>query len=232
MARLALKSRLDFLYTPNLPYHSDRMLFSTLFKGFVMGIVVASPVGPIGLLCLRKNIQKDRVHGLMAAGGIAVAYGLMVLLILFGLKEYGSLLEKLEAYFEFIGGGLLAFMGAKSFFNRQASAASDLPADAKSCWLDFAATFLFTILNPFSFAIFTVILSALGLLERLLDPALDVEFALSVVAGTLVFWAVLNHFLHVSKTSSPDLIHKVLNYVTGVGLVFFGLVIFLHGFIR
>jgi len=208
------------------------MLFFTLFKGFVLGIVAASPVGPIGILCLRKNIQKDRLHGLMAASGIAAAYGLMVLLILLGLKEYGSLLEKLEGYFEFIGGGLLVFMGAKSFFNRRVSAASDLPAGVKSYWQDFVATFLFTILNPFSFAIFTIILTALGLLERQLDLVLDAEFAFSVVAGTLVFWAVLNHFLHVFKQSSPDLIHKVLNHVTGIGLVFFGLVIFLHRFIR
>jgi len=208
------------------------MLFFTLLKGFVLGIVAASPVGPIGMLCLRKNIHKDRVHGLMAAGGVAAAYGLMVLLILFGLKAYGSLLEELQGYFACIGGGLLVFMGAKSFFNRQMSAASDLPASVKSYWRDFVTTFLFTILNPFSFAIFTIILTALGLLEHHLDLALDTEFALSVVAGTLVFWAVLNHFLHVSKTSSQDLIHKALNHVTSIGLVFFGLVILLRGFIR
>ena len=208
------------------------MLVSTLLKGFVLGLVVASPVGPIGMLCLRKNIEKDRIHGLMAAAGIALAYGIVVFCILYGLKEFGDILTRLETYFEFIGGGLLIILGAKSFTNRRVSEAPPVPSSDKSYWQDFTATFLFTILNPFSFVTFTIILTALGVLEHKLDPTFDAEFAVSVVIGTLVFWGILNNLLHIYKKSSPELIHKVLNHVTGIALIFFGLLIFMHGFIN
>lgn len=208
------------------------MLVSTLLKGFVLGLVVASPVGPIGMLCLRKNIEKDRKHGLMAAAGIAAAYGIVTFCILIGLQEFGELLGRLAGYFEFLGGGMLIIMGAKSFTNRRVPGEAALPAGVKTYWQDFAATFLFTVLNPFAFVTFTVILTALGLLERQLDLTAEVEFAVSVVAGTLVFWAILNHFLHTFRESSPDLVHKILNHVTGIALIFFGVLIFMHGFIQ
>ena len=54
-------------------------------KGPMLGFLVAAPVGPIGLLCIRRTLaQGRRLHGFLTGFGAATAtgYGIMALVSL------------------------------------------------------------------------------------------------------------------------------------------------------
>ena len=47
--------------------------FGIFYRGIVLGLMIAAPVGPIGLLCIRRTLQKGLLIGLATGLGAACA---------------------------------------------------------------------------------------------------------------------------------------------------------------
>ncbi|MCB0207269.1 MAG: LysE family translocator, partial [Anaerolineae bacterium] len=43
------------------------------FRGLVIGLAIAAPVGPIGVLCIRRTLAEGRLAGLVTGLGAATA---------------------------------------------------------------------------------------------------------------------------------------------------------------
>lgn len=74
---------------------------ATIFlKGIVLGFSIAAPVGPIGILCIRKTLQFGRLSGLFYGLGAAIADSIYAILAAFGLTFVSDLLlVRLRPYF-------------------------------------------------------------------------------------------------------------------------------------
>ena len=49
------------------------MDIALLVKGLVIGFSIAAPVGPIGVLCIRRTLAEGRLSGLLSGLGAATA---------------------------------------------------------------------------------------------------------------------------------------------------------------
>ena len=65
-----------------------------LFKGALLGFSVAAPVGPIGVLCIRRTLADGRWIGLATGLGAAAADGLYGALAALGLTAVGSATDR------------------------------------------------------------------------------------------------------------------------------------------
>ena len=61
------------------------MEWSLLIKGFVIGLSIAAPVGPIGILCIQRTLSSGNVQGLVTGLGAATADALYGFIAAFGL---------------------------------------------------------------------------------------------------------------------------------------------------
>lgn len=200
-----------------------------LYKAILLGLVNAAPIGPVGLLCLKKNVEPDRWSGLSAALGMAVAYAIISFCVLFGLKWVAQTMEEYRVALQVGGGILLIAMGARSLFS---TARRSRPQQgSRSGYVgDFASSFAMTLFNPVPFATFTVILTALRTVNRKLDLREDFLFAGCVMFGTLVFWGAVNQLLHVIRSRSATEWTKWIHHGAAIALVVFGVVILVAGF--
>ena len=90
---------------------------TTLFtKGFVLGVSIAAPVGPIGLLCLKRSLSGGMMNGLAAGLGAATADLMYGLLAVFGLGAVLSRFLSAAAWAEVAGGLFLS--GSAAIFRR------------------------------------------------------------------------------------------------------------------
>ena len=64
---------------PGAAIHSH-MDISLLLRGLILGVSIAAPVGPIGLLCIKRTLVNGRVQGLVSGLGAATADGIYGLL--------------------------------------------------------------------------------------------------------------------------------------------------------
>lgn len=80
-------------------------------KGAILGFSIAAPVGPIGILCIRRTLDGGLLQGFLSGMGAATADGFYGCLAAFGVTAISSLLLEQEAIIRGIGGLFLLYLG-------------------------------------------------------------------------------------------------------------------------
>lgn len=137
------------------------MEFTILLKGMFVGFAMAVPIGPIGILCIRKTLAEGRLRGLIIGLGAATADLLYGCVAAFGLSAISNTLVSQRIWIRLVGGVLLLILGIRTF--------RTLPADHKfhnsrSRMLgSYLYTMLLTLTNPLTIFGFIAVFAALGL---------------------------------------------------------------------
>jgi hypothetical protein len=97
---------------------------SFLFRGLVIGLSIAAPVGPIGVLCIRRTLAEGRASGLVSGLGAATADAIYGCIAGFGLTFISSFLVSQQVWLRLVGGVFLCYLGLKTFFARPAEQAA------------------------------------------------------------------------------------------------------------
>mgnify|MGYP002516534564 CR=1 FL=1 len=74
-----------------LPIQLDILDF--IFKGMAIGIIASAPMGPVGILCIQRTLNKGRWYGLMTGVGAAVSDIIYALIVGLGM---GFIMEPLH----------------------------------------------------------------------------------------------------------------------------------------
>src|SRR5512140_969762 len=91
-----------------------------LLKGFAIGFAIAAPVGPIGVLCIRRTLAEGRLVGFLSGLGAATAdmsYGAVAA---FGLTAVQDGLVRQQFWLHVVGGLFLLYLGMRTFLARPA----------------------------------------------------------------------------------------------------------------
>lgn len=195
------------------------MIADLYLSGLVLGIVNAAPVGPVGLLCLRRNLVPQRAVGLAAAGGMAVAYAIIAFCAVAGLRPFGRILLAHEEVLQAGAGILLVFMGWRGL---RPVIAPPPVAGPGQCLGEFSTCFALTLFNPVPFATFALILSTFPPTAENPGLSSDLAFAVSVAAGTAIFWIIVNEIIHRAHKRSPDCFTRVIAKGSSILLLVFG----------
>lgn len=207
------------------------MLLPVLFKGMAVGLAVAAPVGPIGLLCIRRTLADGRATGFAVGLGAAVAdatYGLMVAA---GLALTGLLLSH-ALELKILGGLLLCYLGALSLrqFLRPKKGESKAAEIRRPGLLPaFFSTFLLTLANP------ATILSFVGLVSGLSVSAAEHAMApfilvLGVFLGSALWWLILVHITLAAKSKLSATAIGWIDALSGALLLGWGLWLLIDAF--
>ena len=136
---------------------------SIFLQGGLVGLAVAAPVGPIGLLCIRRTLRDGRLTGLATGLGAATADGLYGLVAATGLALSGLLISHGDLML-FFGGALIVFLGVTTILRGLREQPHD-PAKAPSSHEPvkaYATTFLLTLANPATILAFVGMISGLS----------------------------------------------------------------------
>jgi threonine/homoserine/homoserine lactone efflux protein len=111
---------------------SGEMNLSLFFRGLVIGLSIAAPVGPIGVLCIRRTLAEGRVAGLVSGLGAATADMLFGCVAGFGLTFISSALLAQQFWFQLIGGLFLCYLGVRTLLSRPAEIAETVQGQGAS----------------------------------------------------------------------------------------------------
>jgi len=166
------------------------LLFVFLLKGVAVGIVIAVPVGPVGVICVRRTIFEGKLAGLVSGLGAATADALFGLIAAFGLTFVSDWLIDYNQWLRISGGCYLIYIGGSALL---AAPEAKPPAepDTESLLRDFLSTFALTLTNPITILAFLGIFSALGLSGADATFARAATLVLGVWVGSLLWWLAL-----------------------------------------
>jgi threonine/homoserine/homoserine lactone efflux protein len=161
-----------------------------LLKGLFIGFSIAAPVGPIGLLCIRRTLANGRTSGLVSGLGAATADAIYGCIAGFGLTFISTLLISQQVWFRVIGGFFLCYLGLKTFFSRPA----EQKASAKGNGLisAYASTFFLTLTNPMTILSFAAIFAGLGVASAGGNYVSAGVLVLGVFSGSALWWLLLS----------------------------------------
>ena len=202
------------------------MEWSTFPRGFVLGLAIAAPVGPIGLLTIRRTLAHGFRIGLATGLGAATADAMYGLVAAFGLTAIMFTLVAHADAIRVIGGIALLVLGASGVrkalqHRRSAVAAVDDPPGVFGAWLQTTAL---TLANPATILSFIAMFAGIGIVE----PGADVFSSLLLVAGVAVgsasWWFFLCGMTTAIRGRLSDRAVNTINLVASGSIVVFGLI--------
>lgn len=197
------------------------MDISFLLKGLIIGFSIAAPVGPIGVLCIRRTLAEGCASGLVFGLGAATADAIYGYIAGFGLTFISSILISQQVWLRFIGGVFLCYLGIKTFLARPV----ERMASAKGNGLisDYASTFFLTLTNPMTILSFAAIFVGLGLVSASGNHVSAGLLVLGVFIGSALWWFILSGGVSVFRTKFN--LHGLwwVNRISGIIIAGFGL---------
>ncbi len=196
------------------------MALPFFLRGFLIGLAIAAPVGPIGLLCIRRTLAAGRTVGFVTGLGAATADAFYGGVAAFGLTLLTQFLFDQQAWLRLVGAGFLCFLGVRTFLARP----SDRPAEAGGAGLlgAYASTLFLTLTNPVTILAFMGIFAGLGAVRPGSDSPAWI-LVLAVFLGSASWWLVLSGGVSVLRGRLTSLHLQWLNRLSGGILVLFGL---------
>jgi threonine/homoserine/homoserine lactone efflux protein len=196
------------------------MDFSLLLKGLVMGFSIAAPVGPVGLLCIRRTLAKGRLAGLVSGLGAASADGIYGLLAGLGIGALAELLVSGQVWLRLGGGILLILLGLQTFFSQPALT----PAAASSRGLlgDYFSTLALTLSNPLTILSFAAVFASLGLTSQGAYSRAVAGLVSGVFCGSAAWWLLLSGAVGLLRERITPVQMRWVNRVSGLLILGFG----------
>ena len=105
--------------------HLGDLIF--FFKGLLVGLAIAAPVGPVAIVCVRRTLVQGRISGLMSGLGAATADLVYGLIAAFGLAVVADTLMCCKSWIEIGGALLLFFLGIRTFRSITKNLKGNLP---------------------------------------------------------------------------------------------------------
>lgn len=190
-------------------------------RGMMIGLAVAAPVGPVGVLCIRRTISDGRLNGFLAGLGAAVADALFGLTAALGLSVLSGTLLSHQIWLQAVGGAFVAVIGLR--LTLTPPAIREQPGFCpKTFAKTFATTFVLTATNPLTVIGFGAIYAGFGLTAALTDHGKAGTLTLGVFLGSALWWLILSGIAGaVRDRLTPQTLGRI-NRVCGAVLIVIG----------
>jgi threonine/homoserine/homoserine lactone efflux protein len=188
-------------------------------KGLLIGLSIAAPVGPIGVLCIRRSLADGPRTGLVVGLGAATADATYGCIAAFGLTAISSFLIGQQFWLGLFGGLFLCWLGYRTFITPPATNAAD--AKGENLLTIWFSTLLLTLTNPATILSFAAVFAGLGL-GATPDYLSASIMVLGVFIGSALWWLFLSNLVALFRSRITPQWMKNVNRFSGCTLIAFG----------
>jgi threonine/homoserine/homoserine lactone efflux protein len=192
-----------------------------LLRGLVIGFSIAAPVGPIGVLCIRRTLAEGRTSGLISGLGAATADAIYGCIAGFGLTFLSAILIGQQGWLRTMGGAFLCYLGLKTFLSRPAEGAASTTGNGLGS--AYASTFFLTLTNPMTILSFAAIFAAFGVASPSGNYMSAGILVVGVFIGSALWWLILSGGVGVFRGKFNHQGLQWVNRISGAIITGFGL---------
>lgn len=194
-----------------------------LLRGMALGFAIAAPVGPIGVLCIRRTLADGRLLGFVTGLGAATADATYGAIAAFGVTAVSAALVGLRLWVHLFGALFLAWLGLRTLLARPggkpAIATTPTATTNVSLLSAWATTVALTLTNPATILSFAAIFAGLGLVGMgYLAAGLT---TLGVFLGSALWWLLLSGGVSLLRARFDARAMRAVNVASGLLLLGF-----------
>lgn len=205
-------------------------LFYMIWRGIAIGILISAPMGPVGILCIQRTLDKGRRPGLFTGIGAALSDLIYCLLTGFCLSFIQEFIERNHNVIQLVGSAVLIGFGIYLFKKNPTSslrpATQPEPVSPKK---NILGGFLFTFSNPL------ILFLIIGLFARFNFPVPDVKFYhyivgyISIFVGAIGWWWFVTFAIDKVRAHFNLRSMWLINRIIGVIILLFAVVGIISG---
>lgn len=194
-----------------------------------MGAAIAAPVGPVGVLCVSRTLERGRLVGLVSGLGAATADTFYAALAGLGITPITDFLRGNQQWMGLAGGALLIFLGIGSFLKH--SQAKVNGRNGRGLLSAYTSSFALTVSNPMTLVAFLAVFGGLAVAESPHWGWIAAGVLISgVFTGSAIWWLGLALLTGLIRGGVTEVWMRRMNHVVGVFLLIAGAVIIWQGF--
>jgi len=196
--------------------------YTLILKGIIIGFALALPIGPIGILCIRKTAAEGHLSGMIVGFGAATADALYGFIAAFGLTVISDALVTRQMWFRLIGGAFLCYLGIKTLMAKPAE--SSQGSNGKGLLGSYVSTFLLTLTNPLSIIAFIGVFAGFGLRNADLSLGSAASLIAGVFLGSSLWFFLLSYGITLFRHKFNAAGLGWMNRISGGLIIIFGLI--------
>ncbi|MGI6218497.1 MAG: LysE family translocator [Bacteroidaceae bacterium] len=168
-------------------------LFNLLIKGFITGVIVSAPLGPVGILCIQRTLNKGRWYGFVTGLGAMLSDLIYALLTGYCMSFISGFITRYMHLFQWSGSLLLFLFGLYTFRSHPSYSIQQQPTSKGTYMHNFVTAFLVTLSNPLIIFLF------IGLFARFAPAGpTDLFFKqfssyFAIAAGAVAWWFAITY---------------------------------------
>lgn len=199
-------------------------IYYMAWRGIAIGLIISAPMGPVGMLCIQRTLDRGRRAGFYTGIGAALSDLFYSLLTGFGLSFIEEFLERNQNIIQLIGSGVLIAFGVYLFRKNPAKTLKKPVDQNVSVKKSILGGFLFTFSNPL------ILFLIIGLFARFnfLLPEFRVYQYFTgfvfIFLGALLWWWFITYSIDKVRSHFNIRSMWLINRIIGVIILLFAVV--------
>ncbi len=209
-----------------MPFTFQIDILNTILKGVIIGIMASAPMGPVGILCVQRTLNKGRWYGFVTGVGATASDLFYALLTGYGMSFVMDLITNAhnQFYLQILGSILLLVFGFISFRSNPTEN-MHMSGTTKGTFMHNGITaFLLTISNPLIILLFMACFAQLAFVIPG-HPWVMLIGYLSIVGGALLWWFGLTWLIDKIRIQFTDNGIVLINKMIGGVVIAFSLIV-------
>jgi len=191
---------------------------SLFIESIVLGFLMAAPVGPVGVLCIRRSLRAGFLSGFVTGLGVAICDSFFAFVASFALSTVQDQLEKYDHPIKLVGGIVLLVVGFKICTS---APPSEREEKDENQWKNFSSALGLALSNPLAVLSFAAVAIGVGILSQVTSIATVGVFVGGVFIGSSFWWYTLSAVtVKFGKHVTPSRFQMINRVCGGVILVF------------
>ena len=199
-------------------------MFELVIKGIAIGLCISVPLGPIGMLCVQRTLNRGRKYGIVTGLGATTSDLVYTFITLFFLSFVLGFIETHQTIFQAIGGGIVIVFGHFIFRSHPLSQPQPNIKSKGNLFSDFITAFGLTFSNPL---ILFVLIALFARFEFIADKSPFIVYFIginSILLGAFLWWTMLTYIISHFKDKLGIRGLRLINIVTGSIIIVIGCV--------
>ena len=185
-------------------------------KGMIIGVVASAPMGPVGVLCVQRTLNKGRWYGFATGVGAAISDLIYAAIAGFGMSFVVDIIENpIIAYWIKVAGSILLFIfGVWTFRSNPAQQIRPVSKNKSNLVHNFITGFLVTLSNPLILFLFVAMFGQFTFVVNNFVP--QIVGYVFIVVGALLWWFGLTWLINKVRNRFDVRGIWIINRVIGV----------------
>lgn len=170
-------------------------ILDLLVKGFIIGVAVSAPLGPVGVLCIQRTLNKGRWYGFITGLGASLSDLAYALLTGYGMSFMSDFIVTNQFFLQLLGSVMLCAFGVYTFRSNPVHSLRPVSSAKGSYLHNFVTAFAVTLSNPLIIFLFIGLFARFAFVTPQMHVYESIVGYTAIALGAFTWWFAITYFV-------------------------------------